>query len=205
MEVGDREAEAAVGLEATVGGEHVDCGRLEGEVVREAQLAVVQRPLVRRVGRAAVEQRVLRLLQQAIGGGDDHCSTSSRSQHGPNATDAVSPIGSRDEISHRETYKICKYAGENSGKFGKHRDTIFPHLHRRYAMTLVLNDDYEGGRTEFPNLNKEYKLKKGDALFFHTLNNYECMTKKALHGGKPVESGEKWVCNLWIRKYEFSN
>lgn len=54
------------------------------------------------------------------------------------------------EITHRETYKICRYAGANSGKFGKHRDTIAPHLHRRYAMTLVLNDDYEGGGIAFP-------------------------------------------------------
>ena len=51
------------------------------------------------------------------------------------------------EISHRETYKICRYDGANSGKFGKHRDTIAPHLHRRYAITLVLNDDYEGAES----------------------------------------------------------
>ena len=54
------------------------------------------------------------------------------------------------EITHRETYKICRYDGSNSGKFGKHRDTIAPHLHRRYAITLVLNDDYEGGRDRLP-------------------------------------------------------
>ena len=57
------------------------------------------------------------------------------------------------EVTHRETYKICRYSGENSGKFGKHRDTIDPHLHRRYAMTLVLNDDYEGGGIAFPEYN----------------------------------------------------
>ena len=57
------------------------------------------------------------------------------------------------EITHRETNKICKHAGENGGKFGEHRDTIFPHLHHRYAMTLVLNDDYEGGGIAFPEYN----------------------------------------------------
>jgi predicted 2-oxoglutarate/Fe(II)-dependent dioxygenase YbiX len=54
------------------------------------------------------------------------------------------------QISHRETYKICCYDASEKGAFGKHRDTIDPHLHRRYALTLVLNDDYEGGGIRFP-------------------------------------------------------
>ena len=80
------------------------------------------------------------------------------------------------EISHRETDKICRYAGENSGKFGKHRDTIFPHLHRRYAMTLVLNDDYEGGGIVFPEYNAKVLCvpKYGAVIFpgslFHQVN-----------------------------------
>ena len=57
------------------------------------------------------------------------------------------------EISYRETYKICCYDARASGAFGKHRDTITPHLHRRYAMTLLLNDDYEGGGICFPEYN----------------------------------------------------
>ncbi len=56
-------------------------------------------------------------------------------------------------ITHRETYKICCYDSEVKGTFGKHRDTIFPFLHRRYAMTLVLNDDFEGGGVMFPEYN----------------------------------------------------
>jgi prolyl 4-hydroxylase len=73
-----------------------------------------------------------------------------------------------------------------------------------YTVILALNDEYEGGETEFPNLKKKYKLKAGDALFFHTLDNYELMTSKALHGGRPIKSGEKWVCNLWVHKHPYS-
>jgi len=29
------------------------------------------------------------------------------------------------------------------------------------------------------------------------------MTSKAIHGGKPVISGEKWICNLWIHRYPY--
>ncbi|MEX2468200.1 MAG: 2OG-Fe(II) oxygenase [Pseudohongiellaceae bacterium] len=54
------------------------------------------------------------------------------------------------DISHRETYKICCYDSSEAGTFGKHRDTIAPHLHRRYAMTLVLNDNFRSGGVRFP-------------------------------------------------------
>ena len=80
------------------------------------------------------------------------------------------------EISHRETYKICRYDGAKSGKFGKHRDTIAPHLHRRYAITLVLNDDYEGGGIAFPEYNSDVLSipKYGAVVFpgslFHQVN-----------------------------------
>ena len=81
------------------------------------------------------------------------------------------------EISHRETYKICRYDGSNSGTFGKHRDTIAPHLHRRYAITLVLNDDYQGGGIAFPEYNSDVLSipKFGAVVFpgslFHQVND----------------------------------
>jgi len=75
---------------------------------------------------------------------------------------------------------------------------------RLYTFIIALNDDYEGGETAFPNLNEKYKLNAGDALFFHTLDNYGLDTSDALHGGQPVKSGEKWVCNLWVHKYPYT-
>jgi len=43
---------------------------------------------------------------------------------------------------------------------------------RLYTIMIALNDDYEGGETIFPLLNKSYKLSKGDAIFFHTVDTY---------------------------------
>ena len=59
------------------------------------------------------------------------------------------------EISHRETYKVCCYDASENGNFYQHRDTIDPHLHRRYALTLALNDDFEGGGISFPEYTDE--------------------------------------------------
>ncbi len=71
------------------------------------------------------------------------------------------------QISHRETYKVCCYAADANGSFGKHRDTIDPHLHRRYALTLALNDDFEGGGICFPEYTDELlQIPKGWAVVF---------------------------------------
>jgi prolyl 4-hydroxylase len=102
-----------------------------------------------------------------------------------------------------EQLQVLRY--EPGGFYKPHQDAFENDKNMRmYTFILALNDGYEGGETIFPNLNKEYKLEKGDALFFDTLDNYEFMTSKALHGGKPVKSGEKWICNLWVRKYPYT-
>lgn len=103
-----------------------------------------------------------------------------------------------------EQLQVLRYGV--GGKYEPHQD-VFSDTKgnkRMYTFILALNDDYEGGETVFPNLGKKFKLERGDALFFHTLDNYELMTSKALHGGSAVKSGEKWVCNLWFNKFPLS-
>ena len=92
------------------------------------------------------------------------------------------------------------------GEYHKPQQDTFKDVNlRMYTFILALNDEYEGGEIVFPNLKKQYTLEKGDALFFNTLDNYEMISSKALHGGNPVKSGEKWICNLWVRKYPHYN
>ena len=55
-----------------------------------------------------------------------------------------------NKITHRENWKICSYKSEDGGKFHVHRDTIHPYLHRKFAMSLILNDNYQGGGITFP-------------------------------------------------------
>lgn len=103
-----------------------------------------------------------------------------------------------------EKLQVVRY-GEG-GHYHPHQDALDGLENQRmYTFILALTDDYEGGETEFPNIQKSYRLRAGDALFFETLNNYEMKTPKALHGGRPVKSGEKWICNLWVRKYPITD
>ena len=107
-------------------------------------------------------------------------------------------------ITNCEHLQVLRY--KSGGHYKPHQDTFSDTTgnKRMYTIILALNDDYEGGETEFPNLKKKYKMEAGDALFFHTLDNYELMTSKALHGGRPVKSGEKWICNLWVHKHPYT-
>ena len=101
-----------------------------------------------------------------------------------------------------EKLQVLRYTP--GGFYKPHQDCFKDDKNRRmHTCIIALTDDYEGGATVFPNLNKEYKLKKGDLLFFNTLNDWGHMTPKALHGGAPVTAGEKWICNLWIRTYPY--
>jgi predicted 2-oxoglutarate/Fe(II)-dependent dioxygenase YbiX/peroxiredoxin len=66
-----------------------------------------------------------------------------------------------------EAFRIGCYA-EGGGFFRLHRDNRTPHTaHRRYALTLLLNDDFEGGFLRFPEFGPAlYKPPVGGAVVF---------------------------------------
>ena len=105
-------------------------------------------------------------------------------------------------IENCEQLQVLRY--KEGGHYNPHQDVFYQDKNKRlYTFIIALNDEYEGGETAFPYLNEKYKLNAGDALFFHTLDNYGLDTSDALHGGQPVKSGEKWVCNLWVHKFPY--
>jgi predicted 2-oxoglutarate/Fe(II)-dependent dioxygenase YbiX len=102
-----------------------------------------------------------------------------------------------------EQLQVLRY--REGGYFKPHQDSPHEGENKRlYTFIIALNDDYEGGETSFPNLGIKFKLKKGDAVFFHTLDNREQYTSMALHAGEPVKSGEKWGVTLWVRQHPYT-
>ena len=77
------------------------------------------------------------------------------------------------DVHYRESYKICCYDAETGGRFHPHRDTPAPYQHRRYAMSLFLNDDYEGGDFELPEYNFKIKPKANSALIFPGISSHK--------------------------------
>jgi prolyl 4-hydroxylase len=76
---------------------------------------------------------------------------------------------------------------------------------RILTVLIYLNDDFEGGYTQFPNLKTKLKVKPGDAIvFFPVAYQTNQCHPYALHAGTSVTKGTKWVANIWFheRKYE---
>lgn len=68
------------------------------------------------------------------------------------------------------------------------------------TFLLYLNDDYEGGETDFPNLDWRYKGRTGDALLFWNVTESGEPDRQTRHAGLPTHSGEKWLLSQWLRQ-----
>ena len=75
----------------------------------------------------------------------------------------------------------------------------------RFATFIIyLNDDMTAGETEFPLMNRKISPEKGKGvLFFNLEDNLTERRELSKHAGLPPTSGEKWMCNKWIRLNEF--
>ena len=70
---------------------------------------------------------------------------------------------------------------------------------RVITFLLYLNEGYEGGETDFPNIGWRYKGRKGDAMFFWNVQPNGEPDVRTMHAGTPPISGEKYVLSQWIR------
>ena len=76
-----------------------------------------------------------------------------------------------------EGFKIACYDAATGGFFRPHRDNLTPSTaHRVFALTLNLNDDYDGGQLCFPEYgNQLYRPEPGAALVFSCAHLHEVL------------------------------
>ena len=76
-----------------------------------------------------------------------------------------------------EGFKIACYQASDRGFFRAHRDNLSPATaHRRFALTLNLNDGYQGGQLRFPEYGPErYRPAAGAALVFSCSHLHEVL------------------------------
>lgn len=107
-----------------------------------------------------------------------------------------------------ELTKVLHYAPGQ--RFGRHFDCLDPDIEghaaeigargQRIATFLVyLNDDYDGGETEFPHPAIRHRGAKGDGLFFANVDLQGAPDRLSLHQGLPTTRGDKWLLSQWIR------
>lgn len=71
---------------------------------------------------------------------------------------------------------------------------------QRVKTCLVyLNDDFEGGETEFPRIGLKFRGRTGEALLFENVLPNGTGNMNTLHTGLPPARGEKWLLSQWIR------
>lgn len=71
-------------------------------------------------------------------------------------------------VTRMERYIVACYAAEDGGHFSAHRDnTTAGTAHRRFAVSINLNDDFDGGEVGFPEYGpRRYKAPVGGAVVF---------------------------------------
>ena len=72
---------------------------------------------------------------------------------------------------------------------------------RRATLVMYLNTPLQGGGTVFPDLGLEVAPRQGNAVFFRYDQPHP--STRTLHGGAPVQAGEKWVATQWLRERRF--
>lgn len=114
-------------------------------------------------------------------------------------------------VSHGEHLQVLHY--RPGDRYEPHYDyfdpsqpgaaTLLARGGQRLATFLMyLREPERGGDTTFPDIGLSFAPKRGSALFF----SYPVPdpSSKSLHGGAPVQAGEKWVATKWLREGVFA-
>ncbi len=70
---------------------------------------------------------------------------------------------------------------------------------REWTALIWLNDDYDAGETDFPDVGVRVKGAIGDLLLFHNVTADGEPDPRMMHAGLPVTRGVKWLASRWIR------
>ncbi len=117
----------------------------------------------------------------------------------------------RIPMSHMEAPAVLHYSvGEQATN---HYDFVNPETpdyaaeiarngQRIMTFLIYLNEDYEGGETNFPTLGVCHKGRRGGALYFANAHSDLQPDLRMLHAGRPPARGEKWIVSQFIRSRE---
>jgi prolyl 4-hydroxylase len=132
----------------------------------------------------------------------------------PTVLSVIKRLTEGHPVENTESLQVVEY--QPGGYYNEHHDSCcekdekcdeFVKRGGQRVLTVLvyLNDDFTGGSTRFPNLNRDFKPPKFGGLVFRPLEKggNRCHPL-ALHKGTPVESGTKYICNVWVRERKFT-
>jgi len=74
---------------------------------------------------------------------------------------------------------------------------------RLKSIIIYLNDDFEGGETEFTKLDLKIKPETGKLLIWENVHENRKLNRDTLHAGLSVTKGTKYVLITWLREAPF--
>ena len=74
---------------------------------------------------------------------------------------------------------------------------------RNLTALIWLNDQFEGGETDFPKIKVRVRGSVGDMLVFKNVLDNGDFDARMIHAGLPVTEGVKWMASRWIRGTPF--
>lgn len=84
-------------------------------------------------------------------------------------------------------------------KIPNYDEEIAQNGQRVITFLVYLNDDYQGGETEFPKLGISHKGALGEGLYFVNALADGSPDLRTVHAGRPPRHGEKWLLTQFIR------
>ena len=103
------------------------------------------------------------------------------------------------DVSQGEPLQVLRYSAGQEYK--PHFDAIDQTENQRVLTFLVyLNDDFQGGETEFLSTGLKVKGGKGDGLLFRNADQSGQPDLNSRHAGLPPTGGIKYLASRWIRQ-----
>lgn len=88
-------------------------------------------------------------------------------------------------VGFAERYRVACYDAESSGFFAPHRDMNEASGYRHFAMSIALNDEYEGGALRFPEFGGAGHVPRAGAAIVYS--------GVLMHEVTPITSGRRFV------------
>jgi hypothetical protein len=94
-----------------------------------------------------------------------------------------------------EGWQLLRY--NTSEEFKAHFDCLSREKDRLFTVLIYLNDNFEGGETQFVNKKVTINPLQGRLIMWKNLSSGKC-DPLSLHAGNPVKSGTKYILVNWL-------
>lgn len=102
-----------------------------------------------------------------------------------------------------QKYLPGQYFKPHTDAFGpKMKNKIQASGNRKHTLMIYLNEDMEGGETNFPIWDLSFTPKIGTALDWHNMKDGEVI-QDSKHEGQEIKQGVKYIITSWWRENKF--